>query len=319
MAIEGHTGIFSGDGRSLPSDPYVSVPVSRPCSVDGCKKPAYTGGLCLEHGKKAPEVPVPPPLPPALQCITPGCNTPKDLPRIYCAFCWEKKAENIRERAREVCATLGQAAPTEGERDEKPKAPGRKRSCSEPQQSPIITNAGAPASPSVTPAQAGVQVAPPATPDVANATANVAASAIAPAITPGRGPCLIPGCGRPAKGKGLCPKHYQAASDGRLRAGHMILVADPPRRATCAEPGCVRPLRARGLCSYHYGQARKHGRIPRPAEQVSLVLDFSGREADLARLQKIAASDIRTPENLALFAVVRFLRQTVEVTHETTE
>ena len=75
---------------------------------------------------------------------------------------------------------------------------------------------------------------------------------------PCAGPCSVPGCGRRASGRGLCPAHAS-----RLRR-HGDVMADVPvgqrtgrvaARPTCSVAGCDRSHHARGLCQTHYARA----------------------------------------------------------------
>lgn len=77
--------------------------------------------------------------------------------------------------------------------------------------------------------------------------------------------CNAPGCMRPARTKGYCPKHYQQIrSHGRLtperehrRNGEDCLVA-----------GCESQPVAKGYCYRHYQQIRRHGRLTPERERV---------------------------------------------------
>jgi integrase len=84
----------------------------------------------------------------------------------------------------------------------------------------------------------------------------------------GGGACLIAGCGRTARGRGMCAAHHdrwQAA--GRPDPAAFAAAADPRWRkqmplACCRAPGCGRGVARQGLCVRH-AQARE--RAGRPA------------------------------------------------------
>jgi len=67
--------------------------------------------------------------------------------------------------------------------------------------------------------------------------------------------CSVEGCDKAAKGKGLCPKHYER----KKRLGTTKL---PPKvKKVCSVDGCSRPVRSNGLCNMHYCRLRIHGKV----------------------------------------------------------
>lgn len=77
-------------------------------------------------------------------------------------------------------------------------------------------------------------------------------------------PCSFPGCGKPARRKGLCAGHCsQQERHGLLRP---IGTRSPLTKAAggCTFPGCDKPYWARGYCSGHLAQLKKGNRPLRP-------------------------------------------------------
>lgn len=77
--------------------------------------------------------------------------------------------------------------------------------------------------------------------------------------------CEVPGCERPAKGRGLCVAHLQrlrrigsVQADVPIRPRERRYWKKPPG-AICASPICRRPVYARGLCEPHYSRLRRFG------------------------------------------------------------
>jgi len=60
--------------------------------------------------------------------------------------------------------------------------------------------------------------------------------------------CSVAGCGRPAKARGYCAKHYQRW----LRHGDAEKRVRYVNTGKCRHPGCQANARSRGLCQTHY-------------------------------------------------------------------
>jgi hypothetical protein len=65
--------------------------------------------------------------------------------------------------------------------------------------------------------------------------------------------CVVDGCVREGKRRGLCHKHYNRW----YRHGDPLQVR--VRILTCSIPGCGRKHRTRGWCEMHYGAWQRHG------------------------------------------------------------
>jgi integrase len=101
----------------------------------------------------------------------------------------------------------------------------------------------------------------------------------------GAAACLVSGCERPSRKKGLCTWHYQQWFQSRADFGTFTASAGPewrPRMAprACLVPGCGYSRRVYGLCEVHYGRYRSAGkpgpgpwaaRQPRVAQPEPLV------------------------------------------------
>jgi integrase len=77
--------------------------------------------------------------------------------------------------------------------------------------------------------------------------------------------CLVSGCERPGRKKGLCTWHYEQWFKGRTGFGTFIASASPEWRPkmvpeACLVPGCGYSGRAYGLCETHYGRYRSAGK-----------------------------------------------------------
>jgi integrase len=77
--------------------------------------------------------------------------------------------------------------------------------------------------------------------------------------------CLVSGCERPGRKKGLCTWHYEQWFNGRTGFGVFIASASPewlPKMVpkACLVPGCGYSGRAYGLCETHYGRYRSAGK-----------------------------------------------------------
>ena len=70
-------------------------------------------------------------------------------------------------------------------------------------------------------------------------------------------PCLIDGCTRPHKARGLCQTHYAQ----RLRGADFSPIRSRVREKPleCVEEGCVEPVKSKGLCKMHYQRLLRHG------------------------------------------------------------
>ena len=69
--------------------------------------------------------------------------------------------------------------------------------------------------------------------------------------------CLVAGCRRKHKARGLCDSHYE-----KWRRGRLNIVAETVRyRAPvpCNIDGCDRDAKTRGMCDGHYQRVLKHG------------------------------------------------------------
>lgn len=62
-----------------------------------------------------------------------------------------------------------------------------------------------------------------------------------------RAPCLVLGCARRSRGRGLCGPHYMEAWRGLRAFGPAV-----ERRLFCSVRGCGRKHLAKGFCSMHY-------------------------------------------------------------------
>ena len=82
--------------------------------------------------------------------------------------------------------------------------------------------------------------------------------------------CVVPGCGRPREGRGLCHRHYMwhlrhpEVELAAFAAGDPIpsrpALDDPaPERGTCSVDGCDRPASRRGYCEPHYRRMLRTG------------------------------------------------------------
>lgn len=60
-----------------------------------------------------------------------------------------------------------------------------------------------------------------------------------------RGTCKVESCGKEARAKGYCDRHYRSWKKGKL---------GKPRYRTCVEEGCRRPRTRRSLCLEHFGK-----------------------------------------------------------------
>lgn len=69
--------------------------------------------------------------------------------------------------------------------------------------------------------------------------------------------CLIDGCTRPHKARGLCQTHYAQ----RLRGADFSPIRSRVREKPleCVEEGCVEPVKSKGLCKMHYQRLLRHG------------------------------------------------------------
>jgi len=78
-------------------------------------------------------------------------------------------------------------------------------------------------------------------------------------------PCLVDGCERPGRNRGLCRWHYQQWCDRKPDFAVFVATADPEWRprsvpAACRVPGCEYASRMLGFCQRHYGRYRRAGR-----------------------------------------------------------
>jgi integrase len=78
-------------------------------------------------------------------------------------------------------------------------------------------------------------------------------------------PCLVDGCERPGRNRGLCRWHYQQWCDRKPDFAVFVATADPEWRprsapAACQVPGCEYASRMLGFCQGHYGRYRRAGR-----------------------------------------------------------
>ena len=70
--------------------------------------------------------------------------------------------------------------------------------------------------------------------------------------------CTAPGCNRPERTAGYCPKHYQQVRrHGRLTPEREY----QSRGRSCSVSTCQRQQIAKGLCFRHYQQIRRYGRL----------------------------------------------------------
>jgi integrase len=81
----------------------------------------------------------------------------------------------------------------------------------------------------------------------------------------GAAACLVSGCERPSRKKGLCTWHYQQWFKSKADFGAFTASAGPqwrPKMAprACLVPGCGYSRRAYGLCEVHYGRYRSAGK-----------------------------------------------------------
>jgi integrase len=86
-------------------------------------------------------------------------------------------------------------------------------------------------------------------------------------------PCLVDGCERPGRNRGLCRWHYQQWLVRKPDFAEFVATADPewqPRSvpAACQVPGCEYASRMLGFCPGHHGRYRRAGR-PDPAAWIS--------------------------------------------------
>ena len=71
--------------------------------------------------------------------------------------------------------------------------------------------------------------------------------------------CLIDGCRRKHKARGLCDSHYE-----KWRRGKLDIAADvipPAETKPCSVPGCQRRAFGRSLCEPHQQRVLKHGDV----------------------------------------------------------
>jgi hypothetical protein len=78
-------------------------------------------------------------------------------------------------------------------------------------------------------------------------------------------PCLVEGCERAGRNRGLCRWHYQQWCDRKPDFAEFVAAADPEWRprsvpAACQVPGCEHASRMLGFCPGHYGRYRRAGR-----------------------------------------------------------
>jgi hypothetical protein len=86
-------------------------------------------------------------------------------------------------------------------------------------------------------------------------------------------PCLVDGCERPGRNRGLCVWHYGRWCARKPDFAEFVATADPEWRprsvpAACQVPGCEYAGQALGFCEGHYKRYPPDGRIsaagPRP-------------------------------------------------------
>lgn len=70
--------------------------------------------------------------------------------------------------------------------------------------------------------------------------------------------CTERGCGRSARGRGLCGTHYA------FHRRHGTLPPLPERASGCGVEDCARRHEAHGLCKLHYDRLRKSGTVETP-------------------------------------------------------
>ena len=78
-------------------------------------------------------------------------------------------------------------------------------------------------------------------------------------------PCLVDGCERPGRNRGLCRWHYQQWCDRKPDFAEFVATADPEWRprsvpAACQVPGCEYARQALGFCQGHYERYLRAGR-----------------------------------------------------------
>jgi integrase len=78
-------------------------------------------------------------------------------------------------------------------------------------------------------------------------------------------PCLVDGCERPGRNRGLCRWHYQQWCERKPDFAEFVATADPEWRprsvpAGCQVPGCKYASRMLGFCPGHHGRYRRAGR-----------------------------------------------------------
>ena len=78
-------------------------------------------------------------------------------------------------------------------------------------------------------------------------------------------PCLVGGCERPGRNRGLCRWHYQQWCERKPDFADFVATADPEWRprsvpAGCQVPGCEYASRMLGFCPGHHGRYRRAGR-----------------------------------------------------------
>lgn len=74
--------------------------------------------------------------------------------------------------------------------------------------------------------------------------------------------CTEEGCGKPQKGRGLCPHHYyRALKDGSLwdRPPTRVTKASDPEAFICSVDGCGRPKSTHGFCQTHHSRQERYG------------------------------------------------------------
>jgi hypothetical protein len=72
--------------------------------------------------------------------------------------------------------------------------------------------------------------------------------------------CSFEGCGRPARGHGLCSAHCKQRNKGKP----LTPIKAPAIVRFCSVDGCPEPVRARGLCHTHDERARRGAEIAPP-------------------------------------------------------
>ena len=68
-------------------------------------------------------------------------------------------------------------------------------------------------------------------------------------------PCIVDGCGRMSRSRGLCNTHYQRWL--RHNDPSVSLINRSGKKAECVMTGCHSPAQARGLCKTHYANYRR--------------------------------------------------------------